>query len=135
MPLDLILFFSACACRLDNGDEGGVDMWCFLIHVQVSRDDVFPPEGVEEVLEAVGAPSVELSCSFDACHILGRSREVDTDGSHLIAADFSFQSGMLQAMLDGGRAIFHSLGVFDECPIEVRATFVSILRMRRPLDV
>ena len=45
----------------------------FLIHVQVSRDDVFPPEGVEEVLEAVGAPSVELSCSFDACHILGRS--------------------------------------------------------------
>ena len=42
---------------------------------------------------------------------------------------------MLQAMLDGGRAILHSFGVFDERPIEVRATFVSILRMRRPLDV
>ena len=92
----------------------------------MSRDDVFPPEGVEEVLEAVGAPSVELPIGFDACHILGRSREVDTDGSHLIAADFSFQSGMLQAMLDGGRAILHSFGVFDECPIEVRATFVNV---------
>ena len=70
---DLLFLFSACACCLDNGDEGGVDMWRFLIHVQVSRDDVFPPEGVEEVLEAVGAPSVELSCGFNACHILGRS--------------------------------------------------------------
>lgn len=93
------LLFSAFG--LDDRDEGGMDMGCFLVHVQHSRNHVFAAVGTFNPFQAVPAPFIQFASLLYLLHVLGASRHNEADDTYLVGADFACQSGTFQPVADG----------------------------------
>ena len=77
--LCLLFLFLLPALTLHYRHYGGMDVRCFLVHVQDCRHEVVRPVGLSQPRHAVIAPLSEPPFVFHSFHILVRSAQHDAD--------------------------------------------------------
>ena len=111
--LCLLFLFLLPALTLHYRHYGGMDVRCFLVHVQDCRHEVVRPVGLSQPRHAVIAPLSEPPFVFHSFHILVRSAQHDADCLYLVLPYLAFQPCRVKAVAYGSRAVAHTVGKPD----------------------
>ncbi|CDA66504.1 uncharacterized protein BN510_01885 [Segatella copri CAG:164] len=121
----LVLRLSPFASHYRN--DGGVEMWRVLVHVENHRHDILLAERVLQPLQAVVAPIVKLIIGCDVHHVLVRSRQHGSNHPHLVIGYLALDACRLDAVGDGFVTTIHTARHLDKLTVEVSSRRVSVV--------
>ena len=129
LALAISLFFLGFApFTRHDGNNGCVDVWSLLVHVQMCGNHIVFAECGLQPLDAV-----ELSFFLYVHHVLVRTRQDHPNDTDLVVCDFPSDVCRVQSVCYRFIPAVNAIGVFDKHPVQVCPCRVCVFRYYLPL--